>query len=67
MQKIKEIISKEIDNGVKYLGLNPWACGVGIKSTIFNLSDGRKAQIQISITADQDDFDDPTGEFFGKL
>ena len=59
----KEILLKEIETELHDLAGNvPW-CGTEFSTNIIKLSDGKLAQIKVSITLDADEFEEPCNSF----
>lgn len=61
--KRNEIIASEIEIAKKHLAHNPWFSGAHVASDIFKLSNGRTAQIKLTVTIDKDEFTTPTKTF----
>lgn len=58
-----EIILSEIEIAKNKLVENPRLCGFGSLSDVFELSNGKKAQIHITVTTDESEFEEPTNSF----
>lgn len=62
-EKRNQIIAAEIDKAIDELTHNTWLSGFGCHSDIFQLPDGREVQIQVNVTVDEDEIDEPTNTF----
>lgn len=62
-EKRLQIIGEEIKKAERDLGYHNAFCGASFSSDIYTLPNGRKVQLKIELTADDDDFDTVTSSF----